>query len=324
MLKRQRIDELWWGVERPGVQVHAYSRRLVRGAGAAAATRGRVSATARDRRASRGREARPRLRRASTRSPRTCCARSGVCFERTTRWSSYTRARAASGARSTTWTCGARRSVFPRSASILLSGRRKSSGAAERGTGRRESSSCISSHFFGVTTARKFTKTDDYLACALIPISTRSPRWRDAWADDIDTRRDTFLSFFLTRNALSALWEHRDDEEGISVFDDDDSGNCPLAWRVWVGLCRLDCDADLIAEVVRVLPYNYERLAGDVRLAEDCLKGFEYDRAWDHDDNFRFEAHYSATHVLPMRPGEALLNLGHASGRVAPRGVARS
>ena len=172
--------------------------------------------------------------------------------------------------------------------------------------------------------ARKFTKTDDYLACALIPISTRSPRWRDAWADDIDTRRDTFLSFFLTRNALSALWEHRDDEEGISVFDDDDSGNCPLAWRVWVGLCRLDCDADLIAEVVRVLPYNYERLAGDVRLAEDCLKGFEYDRAWDHDDNFRFEAHYSATHVLPMRPGEALLNLGHASGRVAPRGVARS
>ena len=110
---------------------------------------------------------------------------------------------------------------------------------------------------------------------SLVELHVSSERWRQAWRDDVTTRRDVFLSFYLNKAAVIEF--HRWREDGGDVQN--------AAERVRPALHCLGMGGyDLLAAVIKITPYHVEKWEEDIKWDEDQLRYFKYDPEI-HDDN---------------------------------------
>ena len=110
---------------------------------------------------------------------------------------------------------------------------------------------------------------------SLVELHVSSKRWRQAWRDDVTTRRDVFLSFYLNKAAVIEFYDWR--EYGADYPE--------AAERIRPALHCLGMGGhDLLAAVVEVTPYRVKRWIDDIKEYEDDLRYFKYDPEV-HDDN---------------------------------------
>ena len=115
---------------------------------------------------------------------------------------------------------------------------------------------------------------------SLVELHISSKRWRQAWRDDVTTRRDVFLSFYLNKAAVIEF--HRWREDGGDVQN--------AAERVRPALhCLGMGEHDLLAAVIEITPYRVGRWIGDIKMYEDQLRYFTYDPEVHDDESFMFE-----------------------------------
>lgn len=111
---------------------------------------------------------------------------------------------------------------------------------------------------------------------SLVELHISSKRWRQAWRDDVTTRRDVFLSFYLNKAAVIEFYDWR--EYGADYPEN-------AAERIRPALHCLGMGGhDLLAAVVEVTPYRVKRWIDDIKEYEDDLRYFKYDPEV-HDDN---------------------------------------
>ena len=110
---------------------------------------------------------------------------------------------------------------------------------------------------------------------SLVELHVSSKRWGQSWRDDVTTRRDVFLSFYLNKAAVIEF--HRWREDGGDVQN--------AAERVRPALHCLGMGGyDLLAAVIKITPYHVEKWEEDIKWDEDQLRYFKYDPEI-HDDN---------------------------------------
>ena len=111
---------------------------------------------------------------------------------------------------------------------------------------------------------------------SLVELHVSSKRWGKAWQDDVTTRRDVFLSFYLNKAAVSEFHDWRT-YTGRDYPKD-------AADRVRPALHCLGMGGhDLLAAVVEVTPSWHKRWIGDIKEYEAKLRWFTYDPEV-HDD----------------------------------------
>ena len=113
---------------------------------------------------------------------------------------------------------------------------------------------------------------------SLVELHVSSERWGKAWRDDVTTRRDVFLSFYLNKAAVMEFWNWREN-----------NGDYPknATERVRPALHCLGMGGyDLLAAVIEITPYNVERWISDIKWHEDTLRHFTYDPEIHDDDEF--------------------------------------
>ena len=112
---------------------------------------------------------------------------------------------------------------------------------------------------------------------SLVELHVSSKRWGQSWRDDVTTRRDVFLSFYLNKAAVIKF--HRWREDGGDVQN--------AAERVRPALHCLGMGGhDLLAAVIEITPYNVEKWEEDIKWDEDQLRYFKYDPEIHDDDEF--------------------------------------
>jgi hypothetical protein len=112
---------------------------------------------------------------------------------------------------------------------------------------------------------------------SLVELHVSSKRWGQSWRDDVTTRRDVFLSFYLNKAAVIEFYDWR--EHGADYPKN-------AAERVRPALhCLGMGEHDLLAAVVEVTPYRVKRWISDIKEYEDELRYFKYDpQVHDNDD----------------------------------------
>ena len=112
---------------------------------------------------------------------------------------------------------------------------------------------------------------------SLVELHVSSKRWGQSWRDDVTTRRDVFLSFYLNKAAVMEFYDWR--EYSSRPYPEN------AAERVRPALHCLGMGRhDLLAAVVEVTPYRVARWISDIKEYEDELRWFTYDPEV-HDDN---------------------------------------
>ena len=137
---------------------------------------------------------------------------------------------------------------------------------------------------------------------SLLELHLNSSRWLLSWMDDVATRRDFFLSFYLTRDAVRELKGYREDTHELSR----------LTIQVRLALPCLGMGGhDLLAATSEITPYDADWHAYRIKDYESELARFEYDEEL-HEDNDRFDE---------TEKGQALIFLPEATAIL--RGVSR-
>ena len=113
---------------------------------------------------------------------------------------------------------------------------------------------------------------------SLVELHISSKRWRQAWRDDVTTRRDVFLSFYLNKAAVMEFYGWR--EYGADYPKNAAEQVRPALHCLGMG------EHDLLAAVVEVTPYRVERWISDIKEYEDELRYFKYNpEVHDNDDD---------------------------------------
>ena len=114
---------------------------------------------------------------------------------------------------------------------------------------------------------------------SLVELHVSSKRWGNSWRDDVTTRRDVFLSFYLNKTAVMEFYAWR--EYSRTPYPEN------AAERVRPALHCLGMGGhDLLAAVVEVTPYRVKRWIDDIKEYEDDLRYFTYDpEVHDNDDD---------------------------------------
>ena len=112
---------------------------------------------------------------------------------------------------------------------------------------------------------------------SLVELHVSSKRWGQAWRDDVTTRRDVFLSFYLNKAAVMEFYDWR--EYGADYPKNAAEQVRPALHCLGMG------EHDLLAAVVEVTPYRVERWIGDIKEYEDELRWFTYDPEVHDDDD---------------------------------------
>ncbi len=111
---------------------------------------------------------------------------------------------------------------------------------------------------------------------SLVELHVSSKRWGQSWRDDVTTRRDVFLSFYLNKAAVMEFYDWR---ENNGDYPENAAGQVRPALH-----CLGMGGQDLLAAVVEVTPYRVKRWIDDIKEYEDDLRYFTYDPEI-HDDN---------------------------------------
>ena len=112
---------------------------------------------------------------------------------------------------------------------------------------------------------------------SLVELHISSKRWRQAWRDDVTTRRDVFLSFYLNKAAVIEFYDWR--EHGADYPKNAAEQVRPALHCLGMG------EHDLLAAVVEVTPYRVARWISDIKEYEGELRYFKYDpEVHDNDD----------------------------------------
>ena len=113
---------------------------------------------------------------------------------------------------------------------------------------------------------------------SLVELHVSSKRWRQAWRDDVTTRRDVFLSFYLNKAAVIEFYDWR--EYSSRPYPENAAEQVRPALH-----CLGMGEHDLLAAVVEVTPYRVKRWISDIKEYEDELRYFKYDpQVHDNDD----------------------------------------
>jgi hypothetical protein len=113
---------------------------------------------------------------------------------------------------------------------------------------------------------------------SLVELHVSSKRWRQAWRDDVTTRRDVFLSFYLNKAAVIEFYDWR--EYSSRPYPENAAEQVRPALH-----CLGMGEHDLLAAVVEVTPYRVARWIGDIKEYEGELRWFTYDpEVHDNDD----------------------------------------
>ena len=112
---------------------------------------------------------------------------------------------------------------------------------------------------------------------SLVELHVSSKRWGQSWRDDVTTRRDVFLSFYLNKAAVMEFYDWR--EYGADYPKNAAEQVRPALHCLGMG------EHDLLAAVVEVTPYRVERWIGDIKEYEDELRWFTYDPEVHDDDD---------------------------------------
>ena len=113
---------------------------------------------------------------------------------------------------------------------------------------------------------------------SLVELHVSSKRWGQSWRDDVTTRRDVFLSFYLNKAAVIEFYDWR--EHGADYPENAAERIRPALHCLGMG------EHDLLAAVVEVTPYRVARWISDIKEYEGELRYFKYDpEVHDNDDD---------------------------------------
>ena len=104
---------------------------------------------------------------------------------------------------------------------------------------------------------------------SLVELHVSSKRWGQSWRDDVTTRRDVFLSFYLNKAAVMEFYDWR--EYGADYPKNAAEQVRPALHCLGMG------EHDLLAAVVEVTPYRVARWISDIKEYEGELRYFKYD-----------------------------------------------
>ena len=118
---------------------------------------------------------------------------------------------------------------------------------------------------------------------SLVELHVSSKRWGQSWRDDVTTRRDVLLSFYLNKAAVIEFYDWRE-------YSNNRDYPKNAAERVRPALhCLGMGEHDLLAAVIEITPYRVGRWIGDIKMYEDQLRYFTYDPEVHDDESFMFE-----------------------------------
>ena len=118
---------------------------------------------------------------------------------------------------------------------------------------------------------------------SLVELHVSSKRWGQSWRDDVTTRRDVLLSFYLDKAAVIEFYDWRE-------YSNNRDYPKNAAERVRPALhCLGMGEHDLLAAVIEITPYRVGRWIGDIKMYEDQLRYFTYDPEVHDDESFMFE-----------------------------------
>ena len=113
---------------------------------------------------------------------------------------------------------------------------------------------------------------------SLVELHVSSKRWRQSWRDDVTTRRDVFLSFYLNKAAVMEFYDWR--EYGADYPKNATEQVRPALHCLGMG------EHDLLAAVIEITPYRVARWISDIKEYEDDLRYFKYDPEVHDNDEF--------------------------------------